>query len=182
MTGEVCRAWGDRGRGWMCGGRHEGKPTYRYTCSFFSITLQLQHGKARALCCEKAFSSAIGCLVSFHPRAREPPCFRMRDWRWGVYSFKYATSAVVSILRTVICWRKHRYSSPGGQKLGSEKPRIRQKYSLAARYVENNRRMDMPCSRTPNNSLCDAVVNRWKMLLGYHMYSCCGATRCVAPG
>jgi hypothetical protein len=71
----------------------------------------------------------------------------------------------------------------GKARLG--KAPIRQKYSLAAQYVENNRRMDMPCSKTPNNSSCDAFVNRWKMLLGYHMYSCgesSATNRRVAPG
>ena len=68
MTGEVCLACGDRGRGWMCGGRHEGKPTYRYTCSFSPATLHRQYSRSRVSCWAQAVRSAIGCLVSFHPR------------------------------------------------------------------------------------------------------------------
>lgn len=155
--------------------RARGKKTPVYVLVLLRCASMVNHRR----CADSEQRYSLFSFVS--PTARELlACFRMRDWRWG-----YIVSNMLLLpwyQCTVVCLWKKSLSKSQWAKLDSEKPPIRQKYSLAARYVGKQSSYGLPRSKTPNNSLCDAVVNRWKMLLGYHMYSCCGATRCVAPG
>lgn len=98
----------------------------------------------------------------------------------GYIGFKHANSAVdIKAVRTVMRLWETNIRYPSSQRAKArlreappDTPKV-QSCCTVCRMQTNVVWTDMPGSKkTPKNSLCDAVVNRWKMLRGYHMYSC----------